>query len=143
MNAYAGTGFMCSLHAPDAHSGRVVAWLKRQRHPLPFTGLHRLEFRNALRLRVGGKSPGEAAEPGRDSSVVPSGACSVDERLSHGSRRGLLPAAAPQLSCGTLHKLDFLGGEAVEVMDEGVDLVVGGGGGVLQDGFSRVRGGGA
>lgn len=52
MNAYADTGFLCSLHAPDAHSARVVAWLKRQRHPLPFTGLHRLEFRNALRLRV-------------------------------------------------------------------------------------------
>ena len=52
MNAYADTGFICSLHAPDAHSARVMAWLKRQRQPLPFTGLHRLEFRNALRLRV-------------------------------------------------------------------------------------------
>lgn len=52
MNAYADTGFLCSLHAPDAHTERVVVWLKRQRHPLPFTGLHRLEFRNALRLRV-------------------------------------------------------------------------------------------
>lgn len=52
MNAYADTGFICSLHAPDAHSGKVVAWLKRQRHLLPFSGLHRLEFRNALRLRV-------------------------------------------------------------------------------------------
>ena len=52
MNAYADTAFLCSLHAPDAHTGRVIAWLKRQQHPLPFTGLHRLEFRNALRLRV-------------------------------------------------------------------------------------------
>lgn len=52
MNAYADTAFLCSLHAPDAHTGRVIAWLKRRRHPLPFTGLHRLEFRNALRLRV-------------------------------------------------------------------------------------------
>ena len=53
MIAYAAdTGFLGFLHAPDAHSGRMVAWLKRQRHPLPFTGLHRLEFRNALRLRV-------------------------------------------------------------------------------------------
>lgn len=52
MNAYADTGLLCSLHAPDAHTARVVTWLKRQRHPLPFTGLHRLEFRNALRLRV-------------------------------------------------------------------------------------------
>jgi hypothetical protein len=52
MTAYADTAFLCSLHAPDAHTGRVVAWLQRQRAPLPFTGLHRLEFRNALRLRV-------------------------------------------------------------------------------------------
>ena len=52
MTAYADTAFLCSLHAPDAHTGRVVAWLQRPRAALPFTGLHRLEFRNALRLRV-------------------------------------------------------------------------------------------
>lgn len=52
MTAYADTGCICSLHALDAHSERMVAWLKRYRRPLPFTGLHRLEFRNALRLRV-------------------------------------------------------------------------------------------
>lgn len=52
MTAYADTAFLCSLHAPDAHTGRVVAWLQCPRAPLPFTGLHRLEFRNALRLRV-------------------------------------------------------------------------------------------
>ncbi len=52
MTAYADTAFLCSLHAPDAHTRRVVAWLQRHRAPLPFTGLHRLEFRNALRLRV-------------------------------------------------------------------------------------------
>lgn len=52
MTAYADTALLCSLHAPDAHTGRVVAWLQRPRAPLPFTGLHRLEFRNALRLRV-------------------------------------------------------------------------------------------
>lgn len=52
MNTYADTGFVCSLLAPDAHSSKAADWLKRQRQPLPFTGLHRLEFRNALRLRV-------------------------------------------------------------------------------------------
>jgi hypothetical protein len=52
MNAYADTGFLCSLHAPDAHTERVVALMKRRKHPLPFTALHRLEFRNAFRLRV-------------------------------------------------------------------------------------------
>ena len=29
-----------------------LAWLQRARDPLPFTPLHRLELRNALRLRV-------------------------------------------------------------------------------------------
>ena len=52
MNAYADTGFLVSLHTPDAHTARVLARMKRQRQPLPFNGLHRLEFRNALRLRV-------------------------------------------------------------------------------------------
>jgi len=52
MTAYADTGCICSLHALDDHSERMVAWLKRYRRPLPFMGLHRLEFRNALRLRV-------------------------------------------------------------------------------------------
>lgn len=52
MNAYADTGFLCSLHAPDAHTARVVADMQRRKQPLPFTALHRLEFRNAFRLRV-------------------------------------------------------------------------------------------
>jgi hypothetical protein len=52
MNAYADIGFICSVHAPDANTGRAIAWLRKNRDPLPFTGLHRLEFRNALRLRV-------------------------------------------------------------------------------------------
>ncbi len=52
MTAYADSGVICSLHVPDAHSVRAAAWLGSHRHPLPFTGLHRLEFRNALRLRV-------------------------------------------------------------------------------------------
>lgn len=52
MIAYADTGFLCSLYAPDAHSVRAAARMKRQELPLPFTWLHQLEFRNALRLRV-------------------------------------------------------------------------------------------
>lgn len=52
MTSYADTGFVCSLHTPDAHTARVLAFMRRQREPLPFTALHRLEFRNALRLRV-------------------------------------------------------------------------------------------
>ena len=52
MKAYADTGFLCSLYAPDAHSVRAVARMARQSLPLPFLWLHQLELRNALRLRV-------------------------------------------------------------------------------------------
>lgn len=52
MTTYADTGFLCSLYAPDAHTARAVARMKRQALPLAFTWLHQLEFRNALRLRV-------------------------------------------------------------------------------------------
>jgi predicted nucleic acid-binding protein len=52
VRAYADTGFLCSLYAPDAHTSRAVARMKRQALPLAFTWLHQLEFRNALRLRV-------------------------------------------------------------------------------------------
>jgi hypothetical protein len=52
MRAYADTGFLCSLYAPDAHTRLAVARMTRQTLPLPVTWLHQLEFRNALRLRV-------------------------------------------------------------------------------------------
>jgi hypothetical protein len=52
VRAYADTGFLCSLYAPDAHTDRAIRRMRRQELPLPFTWLHQLEFRNALRLRV-------------------------------------------------------------------------------------------
>ena len=52
MKAYADTGFLCSLYAPDAHTRRAVARMAGQSLPLPFVWLHQLELRNALRLRV-------------------------------------------------------------------------------------------
>lgn len=52
MSSYADTGFLCSLYAPDAHTQRVVTRMRRQTLPLPFTWLHQIELRNALRLRV-------------------------------------------------------------------------------------------
>jgi predicted nucleic acid-binding protein len=52
VTAYADSGFLCSLYAPDAHTPRAVARMKRQRLPLPVTWLHQQECRNALRLRV-------------------------------------------------------------------------------------------
>jgi len=52
VRAYADTGFLCSLYAPDAHTLRAVGRMKRQALPFAFTWLHQLEFRNALRLRI-------------------------------------------------------------------------------------------
>jgi len=52
VSSYADTGFLCSLYAPDAHTRRAVARMRRQTLALPFTWLHQLELRNALRLRV-------------------------------------------------------------------------------------------
>ena len=52
MSSYVDTGFLCSLYAPDAHTRRAVAYMRRQTLALPFTWLHQLELRNALRLRV-------------------------------------------------------------------------------------------
>lgn len=66
MTAYADTGFLCSLYAPDTHTGRAVARMQKQALPLPLTWLHQLEFRNALRLRV---FRGEITAAQRDASL--------------------------------------------------------------------------
>lgn len=52
MKAYADSDFVCSLYAPDAHSARAATRMRRLPLPLPFTWMHQLEVRNALRLRV-------------------------------------------------------------------------------------------
>lgn len=52
MTAYADTSFLARAYTPHVDSPRVLAWLQRAREPLPFTPLHRLELRNAIRLRV-------------------------------------------------------------------------------------------
>ncbi len=52
MPAYADTSFLARVYTPHADSDRALAWLRKARDPLPFTPLHRLELRNALRLRV-------------------------------------------------------------------------------------------
>lgn len=66
MNAYADTGFLCSLYAPDPHTDRAAGRMKRQTLPLPLTWLHHVEFRNALRLRV---FRGEITPSQRDGSL--------------------------------------------------------------------------
>jgi len=64
MKAYADTNFFTRFYLPNAdlaRVGRLVArYLDREGEPLPFTPLHRLEFRNAIRLMVyRRKQPGE------------------------------------------------------------------------------------
>jgi predicted nucleic acid-binding protein len=52
MKAYADTGLLCSVYAPDAHTSAAIARLERATEALPVVWLHQLELRNALRLRV-------------------------------------------------------------------------------------------
>jgi hypothetical protein len=86
MTAYADTGLLCSLYAPDAHSRRAVARMARQALPLPMTWLHQLEFRNALRLRV---FRGEITPAQRDASL---------NAMLADLAAGVLAAMAPPLS---------------------------------------------
>lgn len=85
MTAYADTGLLCSLYAPDAHSRRAVVRMSRQALPLPFTWLHQLELRNALRLRV---FRGEVTGQQRDASL---------NAMLADLASGVLAAAAPPL----------------------------------------------
>ncbi|WP_367874727.1 type II toxin-antitoxin system VapC family toxin [Luteolibacter sp. Populi] len=52
MKAYADTGFLVSVHFPDANSASAVKRMKRQALPLAWTWLHELEFKNAIRLKA-------------------------------------------------------------------------------------------
>ena len=52
MNLYADTSLLVSYYINDSHSMSAQAVLHRANDPLPFTGLHRLEMRNALALGV-------------------------------------------------------------------------------------------
>lgn len=49
---YADTGLLCSLYAQDEKSAEAILLIRKVQPPLPFTWLHQVEFRNALRLRV-------------------------------------------------------------------------------------------
>jgi predicted nucleic acid-binding protein len=66
MKAYADTGLLCSLYAPDAQTPAAVARMARVKEPLPLIWLHQLELRNALRLRV---FRGEITAVQRDASL--------------------------------------------------------------------------
>ena len=56
MKAYADTNFFTRFYVPNPdvprQSRMIAAYLRREDEPLPFTPLHRLEFRNAIRLMV-------------------------------------------------------------------------------------------
>ena len=66
MSAYADTGFICSLYAPDAPTERAISRMDKQREAIRFTWLNQVEFRNALRLRV---FRNEITPPQRDASI--------------------------------------------------------------------------
>ncbi|MBP9222320.1 MAG: type II toxin-antitoxin system VapC family toxin [Verrucomicrobiales bacterium] len=59
----ADTSFLFSLYGNDAHSPRVLAWMKSQRSALTVTALGEYELGNALRFSEfrRGIAPGEAA----------------------------------------------------------------------------------
>jgi len=49
---YTDTSVLVSLYITDANSPRADAWRQKYPAPLEFTGLHRLELRNAMSLAV-------------------------------------------------------------------------------------------
>ncbi|MBL9128923.1 MAG: type II toxin-antitoxin system VapC family toxin [Verrucomicrobiales bacterium] len=50
--AYADSSFPARVYTPHAASEKALGWMRKAKAPLPFTLLHRLELRNAIRLRV-------------------------------------------------------------------------------------------
>jgi predicted nucleic acid-binding protein len=52
MNLYADTSLLISYYINDANSARAQSLVHATAGPLPFTGLHRLEMRNALALGI-------------------------------------------------------------------------------------------
>jgi hypothetical protein len=122
MNAYADTGFLCSLYCPDAHTDRAVTRMSRQSLPLPFIWLHQLELRNALRLRV---FRGEITPLQRDASL--------NVMLADLSG-GVLAVAAPPLAevmieaerLSALHS-ETLGTRSLDVLHVASALVLGAG----------------
>jgi len=52
MRVYADSSFLASCYLVDANTPRAKAFLFEHHGPPPFTALHELEVRNALRLGV-------------------------------------------------------------------------------------------
>ena len=49
---YIDTSFLVALYVPEPGSPQALKWMQRHNEAIPFTPLHRLEFRTAVRLRV-------------------------------------------------------------------------------------------
>lgn len=120
MKAYADTGFLCSLYAPDTLTLRAVARMKRQALPLAFTWLHQLELRNALRLRI---FRGDITTGQRDASL---------NTMLADLATGVLVAASPPLSevmteaerLSALHS-QTLGTRTLDILQVAAALVLG------------------
>lgn len=120
MTAYADTGFLCSLYAPDAHTRSAAARMKRQALPLPIVWLHQLEFRNALRLRIFRR---EITSGQRDASL---------NAMLADLAAGVLEHAAPPLTgltieaerLSALHS-EALGTRSLDVLHVAAALVLG------------------
>ena len=56
MHAYADSSFIVSLYIPEpVRTPRAIGYMENSREALPFTPIHRLEVRNAIRLLVWSK----------------------------------------------------------------------------------------
>lgn len=120
MKAYADTGFLCSLYAPDAHTVKAAARIKRQELPLPITWLHSLELRNAFRLRVFRK---EITPVQRDASLNAMLADLAADVLTHAAPSlADLTVEAERLS--VLHS-ETLGTRSLDILHVAAALVLG------------------
>jgi predicted nucleic acid-binding protein len=120
MNAYADTGFLCSLYAPDGHSSIAAARINRIVLPLPVTWLHQLEFRNALRLRIFRK---EIAPAQRDASLNTMLADMAAGVLTHADTPQMeLAIEAERLS--VLHS-ETLGTRSLDILHVAAALILG------------------
>lgn len=120
MRSYADTGFLCSLYAPDVHTGKAVTAMSKRQPPFPWVWLHQVEFRNALRLQVFRK---EITPTQRDASL---NALLVD--IANGVYEMHIPdlasvsIEAERLSAGFSEKL---GTRSLDILHVAMALVLG------------------
>lgn len=72
MKFYADTSLLISYYINESNSARAQSLIHATAGPLPFTGLHRLEMRNALGLGFFGMSslPPKLTRPGRTLNAI-------------------------------------------------------------------------